>query len=471
MGLGLALSLVACSGGETYEGPPVVVIGIDGMTWDVAEPLLEQGRMPHMAALLERGVGGDLETFVPTFSPVLWTTIATGQGTKEHGIRYFSEIGPNGQPLRDGLPYTSNSRQVPAIWNLAGEAGRTVDSVAWWVSWPAEQVPEANIVASYAAQAQAAILWKPLVWEDGIPELTWPPELQQEIAPILAAGSPTGELVAEYNERFGMIDRGWRVPYSRDVLFRGTYHADRTHLRIFQQLMRDEGLADLSMVYFGLPDVAGHFFWRYREPEAYHYTVPPKMVERIHAHIDKAYLAVDDWLGEIVADLPEDAIVMLISDHGMGPANLNHEKAVQSGAHEDGPPGIFVLAGPQVKAQGLLPAGRRAVGNLLDITPTLLDYLRLPREPGMKGQSMRSLMTSTWQEGHPALPARTTPSPFRAATSPRVPKEGMSEIFHEGIDSLGYGASSSGGISGANHQDREEAEAEPQKEQPQQPNK
>ncbi len=453
MGLCLALTAVSCSGEEKYQGPPVVVIGIDGMTWDVAATLVEQGRMPHMAALLERGVGGDLETFVPTYSPVLWTTIATGKPTKEHGIRYFSEIGPNGQPLRDGLPYTSNSRQVPAIWNLASAAGRKVDSVAWWVSWPAEQIEHGNIVASYAAQAQANVLWKPLVWEEGIPELTWPPQLQEDIAPILDAGRPKGELVKEYNERFGLIDKGWKVPYQREILFRGTYHADVTHKRIFQQLIRDKGLADLSLLYFGLPDVAGHFFWRYREPDAYHYRVPPVMVKRIQDHIDKAYIAVDDWIGEIVADLPEDTIIMLISDHGMGPANLNYEKAAQSGAHEDGPPGIFVLAGPQVKPQGLLPADNRAVGDLLDVVPTLLDLLRIPAEPGMSGQSMRALLTQVWQDEHENLPARITAVPFRAATAPREPQEGLSEDFFNAVDQLGYTESSSGGISGQNRQD------------------
>jgi len=440
--------LTACSGGERYEGPPIIVIGVDGMTWDVAEPLLAAGKMPHLAALLERGTGGDLQTMVPTFSPRLWTTIGTGVTAKVHGIPYFSEIGDNGMPTRDGLPYTSNSRKAPAIWNLAGEAGRKVDSVAWWVSWPAEHVPGANIVASYAAQAQANILWKPIVWEDGMPELTWPLELQEEIKPLLYAGRPTGELQQEYNQRFGKINQGWKVPYERERLFRGTYHADRTHERIFLQLLQDKGPADLNLVYFGLPDVAGHFFWRYREPEAYHYQVPPKMVERIHDHIDKSYLAIDDWIGEIVAALPTDATIMIISDHGMGAANLNNEKAAQSGAHEEGPPGVLILAGPEVTTRGLVPKEKRSLGGILDIAPTLLDFLRLPQEPNMQGRSLRSLMTPAWQEAHPGLPARTEATPFRAATPPREPEAGMSQEFFQALDELGYVDSVSGGLGG-----------------------
>jgi hypothetical protein len=431
-------ALPACSGEPAYEGPPVVVIGLDGMTWDVAEPLLEQGRMPHLAALLERGVGGDLQTSIPTFSPRLWTTIATGVPADEHGILYFSEIGEDGRPVPKGLPYTSNSRKVPAIWNLAGDAGRRVDAVAWWVSWPAEQVPDARIVASYAAQVQAAILWKPIVWDDGLPELTWPPELAQEIDPILFEGRPNGPLVEEYNERFGKINPGWKVPYERDRLFRGTYHADVTHKEIFLGMLAEGEPADLSMVYFGLPDVAGHFFWRYREPEAYNYRVPPRMVERIGDHIDKAYLAVDDWIGEIVATLPADAVVLLVSDHGMGPANLNNEKAAQSGAHEEGPPGLIVLAGPTVEPRGLLPRGERSIGTIMDVMPLLLDLLRIPGDPRLTGRSLRGLMTPAWQEAHAELPRLEESVPFRAPTAPREPGEGMSDVFLENLDELGY---------------------------------
>ena len=58
---------------------PVLVLGIDGFEWSVVLPLLAEGRMPTLAALMERGVVGKLSTLDPTVSPRLWTTIATGK--------------------------------------------------------------------------------------------------------------------------------------------------------------------------------------------------------------------------------------------------------------------------------------------------------------------------------------------------------------------------------------------------------
>ena len=45
---------------------PLLVIGVDGFEWDVLLPLMKSGRCPNLAALVERGRYGLLETFRPT---------------------------------------------------------------------------------------------------------------------------------------------------------------------------------------------------------------------------------------------------------------------------------------------------------------------------------------------------------------------------------------------------------------------
>ncbi|MDP6963870.1 MAG: alkaline phosphatase family protein [Planctomycetota bacterium] len=439
----LPLLALACSEPNTphstFDEPPLIVIGVDGMTLPVLQPLIRAGKVPNLASLIERGVGGKLFTDVPTYSPRLWTSIATGVLAEDHGIPNFAEEDQHGNMLRDGLPFTSNSRRVPAVWNIAAENHRDVDSVAWWVSWPAEKITNGRIVASYAAQVQAAILWKPLLWDEGIPLLTFPDALQQEIAPLLDEGKPQGPLVAEYNSQFGIVPPEWKVPFQRDTLFRGTFHADRTHQRIFNKLQNSGRGADLRMLYFGLPDVAGHFFWRYREPEAYQYEVPQEMIDLLGNHIDKAYIQVDKWIGEVIDNAPSNARFLIISDHGMGPANVTKPNHPQSGAHEEGPPGIFIMAGPGVKQQGLLPAGKRKVGYIYDIAPFILDVLSLPAGSYMEGKSLRNMvMTQEWQVAHPVQEPLDYRDGFREATSPLVPGEGLSDVFIENLNQLGY---------------------------------
>lgn len=421
-----------------YEGPPILVVGMDGLEWSVLEPLLEQGRAPNFAALIRRGVAGALETEIPTWSPVVWTSIATGFPPEVHGIHFFSEADVRGVPKPGGLPYTSNCRKVPAFWNIAGALGRSVLGVAWWVSWPAEHVPGGRIVASYAAQVQGRLLWKAGVWTDGLPELTWPPELLDEIRPALQDGAPDGPLRAEYDRIFGTVPPEWRLDHHLDTNFRFVYHGDRTHLRIMQEQLRKE-VADLNYVYLGLPDVAGHYFWRYYEPEAYSWRWPRERVERLHGRLETAYEVVDSWLGRLLEGVPEDTLVLVLSDHGMEAKRDSTARDLQSGAHERGNPGVLILAGPGVEPRGLLPAGDRRLGSIFDIAPFLLDLLGLPAGGDMPGQSLRRWMSADWRAAHPRPPAvQSYRTGWREATPPRVPAPDADQIFVENISELGY---------------------------------
>ena len=60
--------------------PPrkVLLVGWDAADWKVIHPLLDAGKMPHLARFLERGVMGNIATLQPALSPTLWTSITVG---------------------------------------------------------------------------------------------------------------------------------------------------------------------------------------------------------------------------------------------------------------------------------------------------------------------------------------------------------------------------------------------------------
>ena len=448
-----ALFLPAGCGGPEWDGPPVLVIGVDGLEWAVLEPLMEQGRAPNFSRLVERGVGGSLETMVPTLSPVLWSTLATGVPPQQHGILNFAasmkgKVENDAGELVDGMvqmPYTSNSRAVPAVWNMAGENGRSVLNVAWWVTWPAEEVPHSRIVASYAAQVQGRLLWKSGVWEKGLPEHTWPRELRQEILPALAGGADGGPLSAAFVRTFGKVRPGPARDFRSHMagLFHVAFRGDGTHVRIMREQLRRE-VADLNMVYVGLPDVAGHYYWRYREPDRFRFRADERIVGELQGHIDKVYQQADAWLGELLAEVPEETIVLVLSDHGMHAFNTETPEDIaqgglQSGGHEDGPDGVFIVAGPGVERRGLLPAAERLVANVFDVTPTLLHWLGLDLPDSARGVALRGLMTAEWRAGHPEPGRKDYDAGFRARTDPREPYIGASEDFMTDlVEGLGY---------------------------------
>lgn len=72
----------------------VVILGMDGMSPDVLEPLMREGKLPHFAALERQGSYRHLGTTNPPQSPVAWTGFATGQNPGKHGLYDFIRRDP-----------------------------------------------------------------------------------------------------------------------------------------------------------------------------------------------------------------------------------------------------------------------------------------------------------------------------------------------------------------------------------------
>ncbi|MBQ3119533.1 MAG: alkaline phosphatase family protein [Peptococcaceae bacterium] len=119
----------------------IFVLGIDGLDPRYANYLLEQGKMPNLKKLMERGsyredlvmLGGQ-----PTVTPPMWATMSTGAYPVTHGITcYFRQ-----PPFEDGLDvlgYNQDSRncKAEAIWDTFVEAGKK--TLVW--HWPANSWP------------------------------------------------------------------------------------------------------------------------------------------------------------------------------------------------------------------------------------------------------------------------------------------------------------------------------------------
>src|SRR5438093_12370234 len=103
------------------DPPPIALVGLDGADWNIIDPLVKAGRMPHLAALMAKGVRCRLLTISPTLSPVIWTSMATGVKPERHGILDFTAIN---KETGEAIPVTSNLRRVPALWNRFSDARR-----------------------------------------------------------------------------------------------------------------------------------------------------------------------------------------------------------------------------------------------------------------------------------------------------------------------------------------------------------
>ena len=67
----------------------VAVFALDGATFAVIRPAVEQGKLPHIGALMERGVSAELESTIPPITGAAWTSFQTGVHPGRHGAYYW----------------------------------------------------------------------------------------------------------------------------------------------------------------------------------------------------------------------------------------------------------------------------------------------------------------------------------------------------------------------------------------------
>lgn len=266
----LVLFLLAGCGKEPPKPHPIVVVGIDGGEWKVIERLWEQGRLPNLKSLAERGTTATLRTAYNS-SPVIWTTIATGVTPREHGITDFVVPTPKGD-----VPISSDVRKVPAIWNMLTDSNRRVSVLGWWGSWPAEEIN--GVVVSDRAL---------LDLERRVSPASYLPEFLKEI-----------ERARQEPSLFGAEDEAEM--------------RDRVIARSAATLA-GKGF-DLLLVYFRSPDIISHNHW--------------KEYEQGDQRVPRSYEAVDQALGRILEAAPRDVNVLVISDHGFHAARPEEVKVL-----------------------------------------------------------------------------------------------------------------------------------------------
>src|SRR5207302_11323317 len=91
----------------------ILLVGWDAADWRVIMPLVDAGKMPNLARLIEEGVCGNIATLQPVLSPMLWTSSATGKRAYKHGIHGFTEPDTRSGGIHPG---TIHSRKTKARW-------------------------------------------------------------------------------------------------------------------------------------------------------------------------------------------------------------------------------------------------------------------------------------------------------------------------------------------------------------------
>jgi predicted AlkP superfamily phosphohydrolase/phosphomutase len=272
------------------SGPArVACITLDSAEQSLLQHWVRQGLLPHFGKLLGQSVSSATRNSEIIYSSTLWPSFNTGVWPGRHNHYCYLQPDSQGYGLRRFLP---EHLSVDSVWNAIEQQGHRVALI---------DVPNARLARSL--RTLQVSFWGEHVVRH--PLTCWPPSLEQEIQQV-AGKDPVGacDLVRQRPHELrrlkdGLIERATRrADLALAVLARGPW--------------------DLFVLNFSEAHCAGHQLWATHDPNDPQYRAAFRAVLGEDPLLD-VYQAIDRGLGRIVEALGQDAFLLVLATHGMGP--------------------------------------------------------------------------------------------------------------------------------------------------------
>jgi predicted AlkP superfamily phosphohydrolase/phosphomutase len=366
--------------------PRVLLIGVNGMEWDILRPLMLQGKLPNLASIIQSGTYGKLRTVSAPNCPRVYTTMFTSTRPEEHGVTGF---------LVGGITANTNMLKEEPIWSILSKKGVTVGMANVPATFPVMPVNGYMVsgMLTRGKNCEDGVLCAPKLSEVQGGDAVYPKALKSELL------SKVGDFYIDCERMPGAEDLNG---HESEVILKWL---DKVQLirdqqtKVFEYLL-DHHRTDFTWMVQSCEDRTGH--WLY--PIApFNAGYNPKINSVKPNAFPDQYVALDKVIGAMLTHVDSNTYLLIVSDHGIKPlrefeetdphAHMDHEKttpviAKHDFADGDDVPGSFIAMGPGIKRDFRLMGFAASV---YDIAPTILHLYGIQQPPQMRGHVLTEI--------------------------------------------------------------------------------
>lgn len=263
----------------------VFIFGIDGGSLKIIQNMVSEGKLPTFRKIMNNGTSSVLKSTIPPHTAPGWVSAVTGVGPGQHGIYQFWDT--QGSNYIGKFMGSRDWKRAP-LWNILNEVGLNTGIINVPMTHPPYPV-------------------------DGY-IITWP------LSKTLRYSNPDN-LMSEIAAQGGhyLPDISTMYHGEKDYLNKALSITEKRVQTIKYLLNSHEW--DFMMTVFPEVDRISHFYWHFWDESSPEYC--PNATKEEKEAITSIYEATDRAVADVLVDLPEDTLILIISDHGFGAGELN----------------------------------------------------------------------------------------------------------------------------------------------------
>ncbi len=252
----------------------VIIIGLDAVDSERAEDFIGKGYLPNIKRLKENGSYGRLRSTIPAVSNVCWTSFITGKNPGKHNTFGYLGFKENTYQIKS---ISSLDRASETVWHILNRYGKKTGIINLPSLYPPEKIDGFMVCGMLTPKINTNFIY--------------PESLQEELLTQIKG----------YN-----IDIGTRrATRDKDILLEEIYEITKKRSEAMHYLARRFD-CDLFLAVFTGTDRIQHFFWRDMQGAS-----------KYKDAIADYFRYIDSILGDFIKDMDKEAILFIVSDHGM----------------------------------------------------------------------------------------------------------------------------------------------------------